>query len=96
MTLMTVFEVNKSHGCIFRVSNSKATELKQLGSTEHLGGGRGVAEAWLGSSPLRMCSLLCPVSPSPCQGWSVSPELKQTSCCWWTDRGASAGQILEL
>lgn len=38
MTLTTVFEVNKSHGRIFRVSNSKATKLKQLGSTEHLGG----------------------------------------------------------
>lgn len=92
MTLTPVFEVNKSHGHIFRVSNSKATKLKQLGNTEHLG----VAEAWLGSNPLRMWPLLCPVSPLPCQGWSVSPELKPTWCCWWTDRGALAGQILEL
>lgn len=43
MTLMTVFEVNKSHGHIFRVSNSKATKLKQLGSTERPGDGWEVA-----------------------------------------------------
>lgn len=45
------------------------------------------------------CQLCVPyrsVSRLLCQGWSVSPERKQTLSCWWMGHGVSAAQILEL
>lgn len=72
----------RNYSCVFKLLDLAAVLNRQLG--------------WHRGMTCQRYASYCPILPLPCQGWNVSPELKQTLCCWWMGHGALAAQILEL